>query len=291
MKLQFRALALAAATLAASGAHAAIELATSGTAGNSSLLFVAVDSNSNIALTVDLGLSMSYFTNSTTWVTELQSASKTWNFATNTTSESGITGISWSAAYDTFKATQAGNDFTWGVIAADAVTGSTVNASNAIAGRGWLATGNATQAEMLNASTSGPTGNGLGNFGLYAASVNNFGTHLGSANGAATTDASNGDAWLPNRMGGNFGGQQTWNYLLANGATSTFQWQQQVVANPVVIQFGLSNATDSLAATPVFWTFDIATDTLVLAVPEPSTYAMLVAGLAAVGFMARRRKA
>jgi len=291
MKLQFRALALAAATLAAGGAQAAIELGTSATQGNSSVLFVALDSNSNIALTVDLGLSMSYFTNSTNWVTELQSGIKTWNFATNTASEASITGNSWSTAYNTFKATQSGNDFTWGVIAVDAVSGTSVTASNAIVGRGMLATGNATQAEMLAASTSGPTGTALSNFGLFAASVNNFGTHLAAANGAATTDAANGDAWLPNRMGGNFGGQLTWNYLVANGATSTFQWQQQVVANPVVIQFGLSNATDSLAATPVFWTFDIATDTLVLAVPEPSTYAMLVAGLAAVGFMARRRKA
>jgi hypothetical protein len=33
------------------------------------------------------------------------------------------------------------------------------------------------------------------------------------------------------------------------------------------------------------------TSTAVAAVPEPSTYAMLLAGLGAVGFIARRRKA
>lgn len=37
--------------------------------------------------------------------------------------------------------------------------------------------------------------------------------------------------------------------------------------------------------------FNGSTVTITTAVPEPSTYAMLVAGLAAVGFMARRRKA
>jgi hypothetical protein len=36
--------------------------------------------------------------------------------------------------------------------------------------------------------------------------------------------------------------------------------------------------------------FDGSTVTITAAVPEPSTYAMLFAGLAAVGFVARRRK-
>jgi hypothetical protein len=59
-----------------------------------------------------------------------------------------------------------------------------------------------------------------------------------------------------------------------------------------VNQFGNPSTVDSLSAAPITFTFDIATNQLVLApVPEPGTYAMLLAGLAAVGFMARRRKA
>lgn len=54
------------------------------------------------------------------------------------------------------------------------------------------------------------------------------------------------------------------------------------------------DAGDHLAQFTVLKTtaeFDGSTVTLTAAVPEPSTYAMLVAGLAAVGFVARRRKA
>lgn len=54
------------------------------------------------------------------------------------------------------------------------------------------------------------------------------------------------------------------------------------------------DAGDHLAQFTVLRTtaeFDGSTVTLTAAVPEPSTYAMLVAGLAAVGFVARRRKA
>jgi hypothetical protein len=93
-------------------------------------------------------------------------------------------------------------------------------------------------------------------------------------------------------MKSNFNGSLTWSYWLLNGESSTFQWQQQLVANPIVNQFGNPSTVDSLSAAPITFTFDIATNQLVLApVPEPGTYAMLLAGLAAVGFMARRRKA
>jgi hypothetical protein len=44
-------------------------------------------------------------------------------------------------------------------------------------------------------------------------------------------------------------------------------------------------------AAPITFTFDIATNQLVLApIPEPGTYAMLLAGLGVLGFMARRRQ-
>lgn len=288
MKLRYQALALAATALVVGSAHALVDRTST---GNSSVVFIAVDANDNISLAIDLGINMSYFTNSTAWVSELQTTGpKTWNFATDTASEAGITGNAWSAAYNVFAATQTGGDFRWGVVAGDSVTG------GLIAGRGMLATGNATEAQMLAAATSSPTGNALGNLNNYIAGnegIRNATTTWNTAgNGATVADPTNGVAYLGanNSIQGNFNGTLTWNYLMANGATSTFQWQQQVVANPVIVQFGITNATDTLAAQPVQWQFDLASNTLVLsAVPEPGTYAMLLAGLAAVGFMARRR--
>ena len=291
MKLRHASLALAAA-FAVSGAQAAIEFATNATQGNSSVLFVAVDVDSNVALTIDLGLQMSAFTNSDDLTANLTSP-LVWDFGANS-APLGITGNDWTAAYETFKATQAGGNFQWAVFAADQITGASITATNAIPGRGLLATGNATQAEMLAAVTSSPTGNAIGNFNLFTAGTNNFGNHLSVPNGASINTSADGEAWFVTRMMnaglGNWGGTLTWNMLMNNGETSTFQWQQQLVANPIVKQFGNPITTDSLSPAPITWSFDIATNQLILApVPEPGTYAMLLAGLGAIGFVARRR--
>ncbi len=282
--------AAVAAVLATTGAQAALENSLGAqTGGNSSVIFMAMDVNNSISLVIDLGLQMSAFTNSNALTSEL-SGPVVWDFGANTTTASVSGTTSWSSAYELFKATQSGGDFVWAVVAGDQATGTTVSPSNVIAGRGLLATGNATQAEMLAASTSGPTGTALGNFSNFLAASNNFGTHLAADNGANTATPSDGFAWMNDLMKNNFNGSLTWSYFLMNGESSTFQWQQQLVANPVVNQFGNPTSVDSLSAAPVTFTFDIATNQLILApVPEPGTYAMLLAGLGAVGFMARRR--
>jgi hypothetical protein len=292
MNLPYSKLAAAlAAGFAISGAQAAIEnVSGAATLGNSSVIFMAMDVNNSIALTIDLGLRMSDFTNSTSLTSGL-TGPLTWDFSTNT-APSAVTGTSsWSAAYEEFKAAQSGGDYVWGIVAGDQVNGA-VSGTNTIAGRGLLATGNATQAEMLAASTSAPTGNAIGNMLNFFAASNNLGTHLSVDNGANTATPASGSAWTNDLMKNNFNGSLTWSYFLLNGESSTFQWQQQLVANPVVNQFGNPGSVDTLSAAPITFTFDIATNQLILApVPEPGTYAMLLAGLGAVGFMARRRKA
>jgi hypothetical protein len=286
MKFNLRAVAFAAAALAAGGAQADIfNVAT----GDGSVYFVAIDADANIAFTADLGMRLSDFTNSTTFTSGL-AAPVTWNFATNVVSTDFAGTEAWSTAYDTFKATQTGSNFLWGVVSGDNVSAGTVT------NRNTLSTGNATQAQMLVLTTTAPISNALTAFAGWEAASNGKGNIAAAAtNGAAALTSSSGGAWL-NASGaifGNFNGTNTWNYLLANGVSSTFQRAQQATGG-VITQFGNPNAVDSLAANPITFTFDIATNTLVLAaapIPEPGTYAMLLAGLSAVGFMVRRRKA
>lgn len=291
MNLKLSAL-VAAAVLAVGGAQAAVDAPST---GNGTVYIVAMDVNGGVGFVADLGLAMSAFTGGTM----LTPGVTTWNFATNTTTLS-TTGNDWSNAYGKFKSSQSGNDFVWAVMAGDSVSGGT------IPGRGWLSTGNPTQTEMLAASTSTPTGTGLTNitqfFAAATALVDNTATTntranttLTANNGAVNTTSADATAWLNSPgMQGTFGGQQTWNYLLGNGAVSAFNWQQQVVANPVIVQFGFpSNLTDlgTPANLTASFVFDLGTDTLTwTVVPEPGTYAMLLAGLAAVGFVARRRR-
>lgn len=292
MMTKTKLVALAAMAALAGGAQAAMTSAAA--PGNSSVVFIAIDANSNAGLIVDLGLNMADFTN----VASTALPQGSWNFATNTFAAAGdynktISG-DWSTAYSSFKAAQSGGDLSWGVIAADQPTGA-VSASNTIAGRGVLATGKPTVTNMTAIVNGTALGNGIGNFNTFVAAASNRGNIASADNGAAATSSSDGSAWLPNSIGSAFTtsavGNITWSYMSANGAVSNFQWVQQLVSNPVVVQFGHVNATDSLAASPLSFTFDTATDSLVLAVPEPGTYAMLLAGLASLGFIARRRQA
>ena len=183
MKLKTNVIALAIGmALAAGTANAAVDAIGAGSKGNSSVLFVALDVNNNTALTVDLGLNLASFISGASRT--LAGTSITWNFGNNTVNDAAITGNSWDAAFNTFKNTQAGGDFRWGVVAGDSISGSSVTASNLVVGLGILATGNPTQTQMLNANTGNPTSNALGVLNNYYAAVSNFGTLTSANNGA-----------------------------------------------------------------------------------------------------------
>ncbi len=295
MKLKLNTVAMAIAiTLATGTASAAIDPIGAGSLGNGSVLFVALDANSNTALTVDLGLNIADFISGASRT--LAGTSITWNFGTNTVNDAAITGNSWDAAFNTFKNTQAGGDLRWGVVSGDSVNGASVTASNSLVGRGILATGNPTVTEMTNANTSSPTGNALGVLNNYYAAVSNFGNLISANNGAAATDSSSGAGgagYVGTNMRDNFGGFLTWSYLVGQNETSAFQYQQQVVANPVVFQIGDPFGTDAFSANAGTFAFNVDSGQLsfnVSAIPEAETYAMLLAGLAVIGSIVRRRK-
>ncbi len=290
MRVIFKTLAVAtAAAVVSSGALAALSNVNAENFGNSSLVFVATDNTDQIQLVVDLGLNMADMLQTAPLVQNGSSVS--WNFATNTVNGANITGNDWTAAYNTFKSAQQGGDYRWAVIAGDSISGN-VSGTNTIQGRGVMATGNVTVAQMTAASTSTPTGTALGNALNFYAASKLLGTISTANNGAGVTTG--GDVVTGvGAMGGTFGGAAlSWNYLIANGVSSTFQYQQQVVANPSVFQLGrMASATDVLNAEPFTFSFDIASDSLVLApVPEPGTYALMLAGLAGLAFLAKRRQ-
>jgi len=285
MKFNYTKLAAAAlVALAAGGAQAALNTVTAASLGNSSVLFVAVDNNSAIAFAADLGLNM---------INLMPGAPRnapgttiTWNFNTNTSSDSVVNAATngWSTAYNTFFTTQAGNDLRWGLIAADAIAGP-VDPDNVIAGRGWLTTGNPAQAAL-----AGPSGSQVGNVGTYLTNyyastliTGNFNTPID--NGAAATTS--GTSFNANFV--TLSGNNTWNFLVASAATSRF-WN---INDLNVFQLGATQSANAVFnPLPTLVSFNVNSGVLTYAtpVPEPSTYAMLFAGLIAIGTMVRRRK-
>jgi PEP-CTERM motif len=300
MKLKFNSVALALAALASVSAHAAVTNANVNN-GNSSVLFVAQDAAGTVSFTLDLGVNMGDFLQAGSGTIATQTANgslasdgatplkATWSFGGNSRAVNGapVAGdYGWSTEFSSFVAAAAGN-YTWGIVAADNVTGA-ISGTNSIFNRNVLSTGSPTQANISALTASGNLQSATSNFQTFAGATLG-GTHGTNAEGASSSTA--GASYLNSVMKGTFGGQFQWNYLSAIGATTNLFLSQQA-ANPVVYQIGSSYGNDTLLDASAAATFKFDGTTLtydVPAVPEPGTYAMLLAGLVAVGFIARRR--
>jgi hypothetical protein len=300
MKFQLNTLVAAAVmAVAAGGAQAAITNSGPGPlTGNSSVLFVAMDGADGTtpanSLVVDLGVSMAAFLKVTPGVSTSAGVLSgpgtfVWNFGANTRTVGGanVAGdYAWSGAVEGFFDNAQGG-VRWGVIAADGISGA-ISGSNTLTGRNLLATGSPTQANITGLTQSAVVSNGEGSFRNFVAAQTGTGTHGSNADGASTATA--GSAFLNTVMRGNFGGQLPWNYLSAVDTTTNLFLVNQL-ANPVVYQLGLSYGVDILLASGATTArYDSLNSTLtVTAVPEPETYAMLLAGLAMIGSLVRRR--
>jgi len=298
MKSKTRIAAAMALALSALGANAAITNSNANF-GNSSALFVAMDSATSVSLVVDLGVSMADFVGVISGVNanagSLSAANTvaSWNFGSNTRTVNGVEvagDYAWSSAVSSFFSMAQGG-VVWGVIGADNVSGA-ASGSNTLTNRNLLTTGSPTDANIVQVSNALTVSNGVGAFQNFVGAQTGTGTHGSNNDGASTVTS--GAAFLNTTMRGNFNNSLPWNYLSAVDTTShLFLVNQQ--ANPVVYQLGAEYGVDALLTEGMAtFRYDSATNSLNFAaamapVPEPETYAMLVAGLAAVGAVVRRR--
>lgn len=293
MKLKHIAAALA--VLAAGTANAAIA-----TGGNGSLVMIAYDkaptgSFNNVAGVFDLGITIDDLIGATgngtaVSATALQSKNLSWNFNTNTLSINGVVSNAygannWTAAWNTLLANSDAADLSFVLTAFDTVG---VGAS-----KRSIVTGKAgSTAVFTNTNGSGVQAIAGGLPNDIFAPIANKGTIASAANGAYTFTTADGAATRAN------------GYAMAGDAFGT-EWRSansllgETLASNTTALYAVDGAGKRIqlgATTPGKGVVELnaATGTLsysVSAVPEPSSYAMMIAGLAVAGAVARRRRA
>jgi hypothetical protein len=284
MKLK---LIAAAAVLAASGAQAAI---TTPAGGNSDLLVSFYSASSNATFTADLGITMSQFTSSV-------SASATgiklvWDLDAGTFSDlsASSTGLSTQAlnygnVFTNFYSSSVASaaDLQFGLIAADGAPtlGITTNRGVLVTADAGV-TASATNANIINASGTG----GVQTYMTAANGDTTNSTHGTAAAGANMFDSGdNQNVHVATGMG-----DKVNNYLPFSiyGAD-----QNSLSFYALTTTSATGTGAGSVVKYSGTWSFDAATNSLIYQtapVPEPETYAMLLAGLGLMGAVARRRR-
>lgn len=290
MKLQH--IAAAVALVAAGTANAAIA-----TGGNGSLVMIAYDKlgGTTTAGVFDLGLTMDDLIGSTgngsgVAATSLAGtgANLSWNFNTNTISVNGVTTAfggtnDWTAAWSRLLANSDAADLQFVVTAFDTVGVGAAKRS--------IVTGQADSTFVFNTTgASGLQQIAGGQLNDIFTPIANKGTVASAGNGAYTFIAADGTAERASgyAMAGDAFGDNWRNFNGLNGETFAGNTTALYVVDGAAKKFKLGG-TLALDATTGVLSFGVPT--VAPAVPEPSTYALMVAGLAVVGAVARRRRA
>lgn len=285
MKLKM--IALAAATmLASASAMAAI---APGSTGNGELFLSVFDNSAKVSYTLDLGVRMNDFLSGA----QVDAGySKSWSLALA------------DGNFTSFLGQVTATNLRWSVMAVDSTGG--INAH----GQRLLTTVRAgSTADQIASPTNANFSNGISDaqFGQFVAAVNLTGTHSipGNLPSRADYDVNGSSVNLESDTGKSFFGEaggtsanfnSNFSQLKLDSAVGTsaafYYMERGPGLNSSKIftdDFGNSSnsATFALTNGASGYTLDYS---LAAAVPEPGTYALMFAGLGAIGFVGRRRK-
>ena len=283
MKLKLKLMAAAVALVAASGAAQAA-IATS-TSGNGSLVLFAYDTSAHTTAMFDLGVEMDSFLPSAMSA----GGSITWNLGTSSVAGTGAyTGFSSTLNYgSTFADFASASSVKWGVFALDS-TGTALGQDRV------LSTSNTALATIKTQTKANLTNFGPSQVDTFLAGHNLSVGQSSVANGASLSSdpGVNAAANHSNGFGNSdkFRDKATFVATAFAGTAQSFYMLDTntgtLASTALVTQFGnaAGNATFLYNDTAGTLTFN-----QVAAIPEPSEYALMLAGLGMLGFMARRR--